>query len=351
MSNPQVPLSDSPASSSRSAPLPQLDPAVTSTPSSPVQPSHPPPQSRYPQSPPAPQRDLPQQPITIINPPQAAARGGPNRRSYSPPEEVAFVGAEDLGRTPSGIRPHRRQSTGNGYPRRQLSYGPGTTGGPGGGGGQSGYSGAGGGNYADATGVGMGSVGWIVPEERRARRPMTVGERLQPTIQSATTEKEQAELQAKMTGYSLNIAIGLQVLIGALTTALGAALSGKQTSVAISILGGSSTLLASYLARARGSNEPEASMTRVRALAHFLREVRGFELDHGHEVGSDFDAQIDAFRVGLERLLGNAKGVGFVDEEDDGGRRGKNEHGEKSWVDVDVRADRSQSSGRGEKMV
>jgi SMODS and SLOG-associating 2TM effector domain len=32
---------------------------------------------------------------------------------------------------------------------------------------------------------------------------------------------------AKMTGYSLNVAIAVQVLLGALTTGLGAALSGK----------------------------------------------------------------------------------------------------------------------------
>jgi hypothetical protein len=33
-----------------------------------------------------------------------------------------------------------------------------------------------------------------------------------------------------MTGYALNIAIGLQVLLGALTTGLAAALSGRQVS-------------------------------------------------------------------------------------------------------------------------
>ncbi|KAI0051305.1 hypothetical protein FA95DRAFT_1469727, partial [Auriscalpium vulgare] len=69
--------------------------------------------------------------------------------------------------------------------------------------------------------------------------------------------------------------------------------------------GGASTLVASFLARARGTNEPEASMMRARTLAHFMREVKGFVLDHGHEVGNQWDNQIDAYRVGLEGLLGN----------------------------------------------
>jgi hypothetical protein len=125
-----------------------------------------------------------------------------------------------------------------------------------------------------------------------------------------------------------NVALSLQVLIGALTTALGAALSGKnvrgiltccprdplkidsiwQTSVAISILGGASTLIASYLARTKGSNEPQLSRNRSQALKHFLREIKAFKLDHGHEVGDKWDDRIHGFRLGLERILGNQPG-------------------------------------------
>ncbi|THH04265.1 hypothetical protein EW146_g10222 [Bondarzewia mesenterica] len=75
---------------------------------------------------------------------------------------------------------------------------------------------------------GMGGVSWIVPEEKRARREMTVGERLQPTIDSAERERDKAAMRAKWTGRTLNGAIGVQVLLGALTTGLGAALTGKQ---------------------------------------------------------------------------------------------------------------------------
>jgi SMODS and SLOG-associating 2TM effector domain len=78
---------------------------------------------------------------------------------------------------------------------------------------------------------------------------MTIGERLQPTIDAATNERdkavrrgaytgfvmspdaEHAACTAKMTGYSLNVAIAVQVLLGALTTGLGAALSGKSVCI------------------------------------------------------------------------------------------------------------------------
>jgi len=113
---------------------------------------------------------------------------------------------------------------------------------------------------------------------------------------------------ATWTGWVQNIAMGLQILIGALTTGLGAALSGKSTSVAISILGGASTLVASYLARTKGSNEPQVSLIRAQALDHFLREIEAFVLDHGHEVGGKWDEKINGFRFGLERILGNHPG-------------------------------------------
>jgi hypothetical protein len=81
-----------------------------------------------------------------------------------------------------------------------------------------------------------------------------------------------------------------------------------QTSVAISILGGSSTVVASYLARGRTSNEPEASRNRAISLNHFLREIRGFQLDHGYSTGNEFDDRIKGYRLGLEQMLGNRPG-------------------------------------------
>ncbi|KAK7460569.1 hypothetical protein VKT23_009290 [Stygiomarasmius scandens] len=155
------------------------------------------------------------------------------------------------------------------------------------------------------------NVDWIiptVPEKPNVHRPKTVSERLQPTVDTAEAERSKYELKAKMTGYALNVAIGLQVLLGALTTGLSAVTTGRQTSITTSILGGLSTLVASYLARARGSNEPELSITRVKDLEHFIRECKAFQMDVGHLTGSDHDAKLHSLRDRFEELLGNANG-------------------------------------------
>jgi SMODS and SLOG-associating 2TM effector domain len=66
--------------------------------------------------------------------------------------------------------------------------------------------------------------------------------------------------------------------------------------------------VASYLARARGSNEPEFSILRAKALKHFLREIESFKLDYGHEAGHKWNDKINGFRLGLESMLGNRPG-------------------------------------------
>lgn len=69
--------------------------------------------------------------------------------------------------------------------------------------------------------------------------------------------------------------------------------------------GGLSTVVASYLARSRGTNEPEKSNAKVKDLDHFIRECRAFELDHGHIVGNELDHILIEKRKQLEVLLGN----------------------------------------------
>lgn len=72
-----------------------------------------------------------------------------------------------------------------------------------------------------------------------------------------------------------------------------------------------STMVASYLARARGSNEPELSITRVKDLDQFLRDCDAFEMDHGHEYGTPenkLDIRLNDLRGRFEELLGNADG-------------------------------------------
>jgi len=66
--------------------------------------------------------------------------------------------------------------------------------------------------------------------------------------------------------------------------------------------------VASILARARGSNEPEASEQKAKALSHFVREARAFGLDFGHKCGREWDDKINGFCLGLENILGNQPG-------------------------------------------
>ncbi|KAG6906785.1 hypothetical protein DXG01_012118 [Tephrocybe rancida] len=151
-------------------------------------------------------------------------------------------------------------------------------------------------------------IDYIVPVDEKATREKTVGERLQPTLLTAISERDKHAFKAKMTGYALNIAIGVQVLLGALTTGLSAVTTGHQTSIMTAILGGLSTLSASYLARARGSNEPELSITRVKDLEQYIRECEAFQMDYGHTLGDTYDKELEDFRRRFEELLGNANG-------------------------------------------
>ncbi|KAF8881620.1 hypothetical protein BD779DRAFT_1675371 [Infundibulicybe gibba] len=148
---------------------------------------------------------------------------------------------------------------------------------------------------------------WIVPvEEKLPQR--TIGDRLEPTLLTAIAEKDKYAFKAKMTGYALNAAIGLQVLLGALTTGLSAVTTGRQTSIMTAILGGLATIVASYLARARGSNEPELSITRVKDLEQFIRECQAFQMDYGLMVDGVHDHELETLRRRFEELLGNANG-------------------------------------------
>ena len=72
--------------------------------------------------------------------------------------------------------------------------------------------------------------------------------------------------------------------------------------------------MASYLARSRSTNEPEASRAKAALLKHFLREVEAFQLDHGFEKVNEMDDKVKAnelndkikgFRLGLEHMLGH----------------------------------------------
>lgn len=151
------------------------------------------------------------------------------------------------------------------------------------------------------------AIDWIVPVEEKPIRRLSARERLQPTLDVAKKEKDKFENKARMTGYALNIAIGLQVLLGSLTTGLSAVAvsSGKQTAVTTTLLGALATMVASYLARARGSNEPELSIARTKDLEQFIRQCEIFQMDKGNEMGDKFDAELAGLRTRFEELLGN----------------------------------------------
>lgn len=77
-----------------------------------------------------------------------------------------------------------------------------------------------------------------------------------------------------------------------------------------SVLGGAGTVVASYLARSRGSNEPELSITRVKDLQKFHRECVAFVEDHGEDRSNnpELNRRINDLRTSLEHLLGNGDG-------------------------------------------
>ena len=74
-----------------------------------------------------------------------------------------------------------------------------------------------------------------------------------------------------------------------------------QIRISVAVLGSLATLVASFLARTRGSSEPESSLLREQALDHFIRRLRSFILDSGWQNGHD--RVVENFRNELERLL------------------------------------------------
>ncbi|KAF9476210.1 hypothetical protein BDN70DRAFT_995834 [Pholiota conissans] len=150
-----------------------------------------------------------------------------------------------------------------------------------------------------------------ISESDEKYMPGSVNARLHSTVKQAEEERDKYATKAKLTGLALNVAIGLQVLLGSLTTGLSAVATqgaGKSAAVSTTILGALSTVVASYLARARGSNEPELSITRVKDLEQFIRECKNFQTDHGEHMGRDHDKRIEELRNRFESLLGNANG-------------------------------------------
>lgn len=69
--------------------------------------------------------------------------------------------------------------------------------------------------------------------------------------------------------------------------------------------GGLTTIVASYLAKTRNSDEPEASRVRVKDLDKFIRTLTAFLLDYGHSDDPAYDSVVEEIRSEFEELLGN----------------------------------------------
>lgn len=69
--------------------------------------------------------------------------------------------------------------------------------------------------------------------------------------------------------------------------------------------GGAGTAISSYIARSRGTNEPQASEQRATDLQKFLRDINAFIGDHGDKDGLEHNSQITTFRERFNDILGN----------------------------------------------
>ncbi|TCD67233.1 hypothetical protein EIP91_000362 [Steccherinum ochraceum] len=133
----------------------------------------------------------------------------------------------------------------------------------------------------------------------------TIQSRLLPTIESARKALKKARTRAAMTRWLLNIAIATQLIFGAVTTGLSAAMLGKPTSIVTAILGAFIVLAASYFVRARSLGEPERSSSLAKVLEDFVRDCEAFVLDHGHEADeNEMRARFEGYRRQLEELMG-----------------------------------------------
>lgn len=104
----------------------------------------------------------------------------------------------------------------------------------------------------------------------------TVAARLAPVLEAARRTRQKASRKARHAEYSLNLAIGLQIIIGGLTAGLSAVTPGRRSQLMNAILGVFATIVSGFLARMRGSGQPELSintkrdMDRVSDITHLI---------------------------------------------------------------------------------
>ncbi|KZT35159.1 hypothetical protein SISSUDRAFT_1051798 [Sistotremastrum suecicum HHB10207 ss-3] len=109
----------------------------------------------------------------------------------------------------------------------------------------------------------------------------SVSSRLQKTLTSATATLTQATQTAQRVGWALNLAIGIQIILGALTAGLSALNPGRGTQVMNVVLGISTTVVSGFLARMRGNGEPDLSLSTKADMEKLIRDIQSFIDDWG----------------------------------------------------------------------
>ncbi|GJJ08285.1 hypothetical protein Clacol_002495 [Clathrus columnatus] len=122
----------------------------------------------------------------------------------------------------------------------------------------------------------------------------TVGRRLQHTLKTAKEEQSKYEKQASLAAWATNIAMFSQIVSNAIITGLSASGGGRH--------GALGTIVSAFLARIRGTREPERSKTHSQNLEKYIRELRAFIEDHGMSQGREHDDRIGYFRDGFNKL-------------------------------------------------
>ncbi|KZT35162.1 hypothetical protein SISSUDRAFT_1131318 [Sistotremastrum suecicum HHB10207 ss-3] len=122
------------------------------------------------------------------------------------------------------------------------------------------------------------------PEIKHTEFPQhTVAARLAPVLDAARRTRQKASRKARHAEHSLNLAIGLQIVIGALTAGLSAVTPGRSTQIMNAILGIFATIVSGFLARMRGSGQPELSINTKRDMDKLIRDIEAFIVDWGHK--------------------------------------------------------------------
>ena len=65
------------------------------------------------------------------------------------------------------------------------------------------------------------------------------------------------------------------------------------------------TLVASYLARMRGSTEPDQSIKRTDRLDHLIRAIYAFGLDYSRKSATEQETKLEEFRFKFEDIMRN----------------------------------------------